>query len=461
VVARADRRIIKHVIAHHAITLLPYTFRSNMSLSHKIEKQIRAERDVRFKKLNLPTEFIAPNYSGRSIVNIPATIIRALGGHFHTPPLDPEMTKGLTTNVQRVVFVIADATGYQRLLDALEANPQNGFHKLLRRGAQLVPITSTFPSTTTAALTTLWSGYTPAEHGFVGYQLFLREQGVRADMIAFSPVATKNLGAQQLVDAGLEPEKFLPIPSLPQTLEHFGIPVYNFIEAPYAGTALARVQIRGAKETYGFVTSSDMWVVLRQVIEQHRAERALFVAYWSAIDGIAHRYGPSHDAVIAELNNLAYSFESEFLRKLSPAAREGTLFLLTADHGQLDTPPERAVFWRAHPELREHLVMDFAGEARAVYLYCRNGEVNMARAYIETRLGDKFFVLDSRDALDAGLFGSGKRAPELKHRIGDLIALPRENYFCEEHEEVKMRGRHGGLGEEEMLVPLIAARLDA
>jgi hypothetical protein len=105
--------------------------------------------------------------------------------------------------------------------------------------------------------------------------------------------------------------------------------------------------------------------------------------------------------------------------------------------------------------------MDFVGEARAAYLYCRNGEVDAAREYIETRLGGQFIVLDSRDALDAGLFGNGKPASELKHRVGDLIALARGNFYWEEREEVKMRGRHGGLAEEEMLVPLIVARLEA
>jgi len=431
-----------------------------MRIAQKVEKHIRAER-ARYRRLNLPPEFITPNYGGRSIVNVPATIIRALGGFFHTPPLDSEITKGFTKGVQRVVAVIVDALGYQRLLDALDANPQNGFNKLLQRGANLVPLTSVFPSTTVAALTSLWSGYTPAEHGFIGFELFLREQSVRANMIKFSPVATQELGAQQLVEAGLKPENFVPIPALPQTLEYFGIPVYNFIEAPYADSALSHVQIRGVKETFGFVTSSDLWVVLRQQIEQHRAERALFVAYWSALDDIGHRYGPSHDATIAELNNLGYSFEYEFLRKLSPAARDGTLFLLTADHGQLDTPPERAIFWRAHAALREHLVMNFVGEARAAYLYCRNGEVDAARAYIEAQLGEQFFVLDSREALEAGLFGRGTPAPELKHRVGDLIALARENFYWEEKEEVKMRGRHGGLTAEEMLVPLMVARLEA
>jgi predicted AlkP superfamily pyrophosphatase or phosphodiesterase len=432
-----------------------------MNVEQVVEKQIRAERAARFAELNLPDEFVAPNYGGRSIVNIASSIVKILGGNLPTPPLDSEIVNDFSANVRRIVLVIVDAMGYRRFRDALDGNPQNGFHALLRSGARLVPLTSTFPSTTTAALTALWSGYAPAEHGFVGYQLFLREYGARADMISFNPVATRELGKEQLIHAGLEPDKFLAVPSLPQTLEPLGVPVYNFIEQPYAESALSRVQIRGMRETFGFVTSSDMWLTLRAQIEKHRAERALFVAYWSAVDSIAHLYGPSSDTVIAETNNLAYSFEREFLNQLSPAARAGTLFLLSADHGQIDSPAARAVYLRDHPELREHLVMDFAGEPRAAYFYCRNGEVDLAREYIASRLGEQFFVLDSQVALKAGLFGAGTVSPEVKHRIGDLIALPRADYyFWDRNDEPKMLGRHGGLAEQEMLVPFIAARLD-
>ncbi len=433
-----------------------------MSLAQDIEKMIRAERETRFGSLHLPDEFIAPNYAGRSIVNLPASIIQILGGQIHTSPLDPEILQGMTDDVQRIVFVIADATGYYRLLNALNANPQNGFHAVLKNGARLVPLTSVFPSTTTAALTALWSGYTPAEHGFVGYQLFLREYGVRAEMISFSPVATKTLGRDQLLDAGLKPEQFSAAPSLPQTLAHANVPVYNMLEQPYVDSALSLVQIRGARGTRSFVTSSDMWIVLRNLVEEHRSERALFVTYWSAIDTLSHTYGPSSDTITAEIDNLGYSFEKEFLLRLSSSTRDGTLFLLAADHGQLDAPPPRAVFLNAHPELRDQLVMDYAGEPRAAYLYCRNGKVDAVRDYIENKLANKFFVLDSQLALDAGLFGSGILSPEVRYRIGDLIALPRENYFMwDRTEEPKMQGRHGGLAEEEMFVPLIAARLDA
>jgi hypothetical protein len=244
-------------------------------------------------------------------------------------------------------------------------------------------------------------------------------------------------------------------------LAHVGAPVYHLIEKPFVESALSQVQIRGARELLGFITSSDMWVALRNCVEAHRRERALFMAYWSAVDTIAHTFGPSSEGIVAEINNFAFSFEREFLVRLSSAARQDTLFLLASDHGQVDSPIHRAVFMHAHPDLRSHLLMDFTGDARAAYLYCRNGEVDAARDYFATRLADRFFVLDARAALDAGLFGPGILAPETEHRIGDLIVLPRDDsYLWDRRDEPNMLGRHGGLAEDEMLVPLMAARLD-
>jgi type I phosphodiesterase/nucleotide pyrophosphatase len=433
-----------------------------MSLTEDIEAQIRAERETRFAGLNLPPEFVAPNYGGCSIVNVPASIVRLFGGLLSTASLDPAFIKPLAADVRRVVLVVIDALGYQRFRDTLTANPDNGFHALLRNGGQLAPLTSVFPSTTTAALTALWSGYTPAEHGFMGYQLFLRDYDVRANMIGFSPVATQGLGREQLVAAGLEPETFLVVPSLPQTLSKINVPVYGLIEQPFVKSALSRVQIRGVKELRGFVTSSDMWIALRTWMMEHPAERAMFVAYWSAVDGIAHTYGPSSETVVAEVNNLAYSFEREFLSLLPSPARKNTLFLFTADHGQVDTPLSRAVRLRDHPELRNRLVMGLTGEARAAYLYCRNGEVEAVRQYFETRLNDRFFLMDSQAALRAGLFGPGRLAPETQYRIGDLVAVSRgPDILWDRTDPPTERGRHGGLLADEMLVPFIAARLDA
>ncbi|MCL4490107.1 MAG: alkaline phosphatase family protein [Chloroflexi bacterium] len=431
-----------------------------MSLADTILAQIQAERQARFLLLDLPPEWIAPNYTGRSILNVAANTLQLLGApHLH-PPLDAAILDGLATDVERIVLVVVDALGYRKLTDALDANPENGFHALMRQGGRILPLTSVFPSTTTAALTSLWSGYTPAEHGLLGFELFLRDFGIRANMIYFSPVAQSKLGTDQLIAAGLNPETFVPVPSLPQTLAQAGVPTFQLIPLPFVKSGLTRVQIRGARELRGFVASSDMWVVLRTLLAQH-AERALFVAYWSAVDGIAHMYGPSSETLTAEINNLAYSFEREFLRSLPRAARRRTLFLLTADHGQIDTPPEHTIYLRDHPDLQSHLIMDATGDARAAYLYCRQGHAAAVRDYFAAHFPEQFVLLDSQAALDQGLFGSGTLAPEARDRVGDLLALARGDYLLDASREgPKLLGRHGSLTPEEMLVPLLAARLD-
>ncbi len=432
-----------------------------IGLAVDIEKRIRAERGAGLRSLGLPAEWIAPDYAGRSIVNVPASIVTIFGGQMSTAPLDSRILQGMTTDIERIVLVVVDALGYDKLKEALATNPQNGFHRLLSNGARLVPLTSVFPSTTTAALTSLCTGYTPAEHGFLGFQLFLREYGVRANMIEFSPVVTQDLGRDQLLAGGLATAEFLATPSLPQLLGPLGAPFYYLLALPYIHSGLSKVQIRGAKQVRGIVSSSDLWVVLREWIQEHRAERAVFAAYWSGLDAIEHYYGPSSETATAEIDNLAYSFEREFLLKLSPAARRGTLFMLTADHGQIDTPLQHSIYLRDHPGLCSHLLMDFAGEPRAAYLYCRQGEKDAAREYLAGHFAEQFFVVDSQAALEAGLFGAGTPAPEARYRIGDWIVLPRADHTLVESRDAKpMPGRHGGLTPGEMLVPLMAGRLD-
>lgn len=432
-----------------------------MSLTDPALTAIRAERETRFGALHLPDDFVAPHYGGHSIVNVPASITQILGGRHPTLGLNSGLIDALASGVRRVVLVIVDALGYDFLLRAWEANPDNSFQGLLKNGGRLAPLTSVFPSTTTAALTSLWSGYTPAEHGAVGFQLFLRGPNLRANMIKFQATALHKLGGEQLPAAGVDPDKFLPVPALPQTLARLGVPTFNLIEQPYENSPLSRMQIRGVKETRAFVTSSDMWLALRKLMEDRPTEKALFVAYWSAVDTIAHAYGPASDAIVAEIDNLAYSFEREFLRRLTPAARQDTLFLLTADHGHAYTPPKEMVFLNQHPFIRERMVMDYAGEPRAAYLYCTQGEVEAVRQYFAERLADKFFVLNSHAALEAGLFGPPPFAPETRYRVGDLIVLARGNHILWERDDVsRTLGRHGGLSETEMLVPLLAARLD-
>jgi hypothetical protein len=73
-------------------------------------------------------------------------------------------------------------------------------------------------------------------------------------------------------------------------------------------------------------------------------------------------------------------------------------------------------------------------------------------------------VLDADEAVARGLFGTRPLTPAARARIGDLVLLPRENWYFHHYlspqtRPLKIIGRHGGLTPEEMLVPFFALRL--
>lgn len=439
-----------------------------MNTADKVEKRIRDKCLLGLS--DLPEgEFVMPNYDGLSIANIPATVAAMLGVNLPkgdawrsppsgAPPLAEDLWSDLAPGVRRVVLVVLDAVGYLAFQAALAEDEDLAFNRLIEAG-RLVPLTSVFPSTTTAALSSVWTGRTPAEHGLLGYELYLREYGTVANMIYFSPPRAKVLGV--LLDWGLEPEKFLPVPGLAEVLAQHGVTTRALIHDAFVKSPLSRIHFRGASEVHGFITSADMWVGLRHMLTQYRDERLFLAAYWGSVDAIAHLRGPASEAWAAEMRNLAYSLEREFLGLLTPADRQGTLLLITADHGQVHAPPQQATLLSQHPHLRDALLLPPTGESRAAYLYPRQGCTGDVRRYLEKHLGQRFVVLESAVALEAGLFGAGPPADRTPDRIGDLIALARgSNLWHWSEKEIKICGRHGGLTAGEMLVPFLAVRLD-
>ena len=80
---------------------------------------------------------------------------------------------------------------------------------------------------------------------------------------------------------------------------------------------------------------------------------------------------------------------------------------------------------------------------------------------MKEQLGHAFVTLTREQVLN-GLLGPGPVYEETVHRLGDLVGLARGNHYLARNEhQFEMRGRHGGLSAQEMLVPFIGVRLDA
>jgi hypothetical protein len=425
-----------------------------------LEHDLRTYRPAGYE--HLPEDFVWPRYEGLSVGNIPATVARLLGARPRRllPPLRADLLDGLTDGVRRIVLLLVDGLGWEQLQRMLAQDDTLIFHRLAERG-RLLPLTTVFPSTTNNVLATLRTGVSPVQHGLLAYELYLREWQMAVECISFSPLAAQ--GSAALEDWGFEGETFLPVPSLAQLLSVQGVLTYQVIAKHIMGGALSQMYFRGMREIYPHVFASDFWYTVREVLQAHRNDRFLLSAYWSAVDTLGHHHGPRHGTALNEVRALSHLLKTSFLNELEPADREGTLLLMLADHGHVTTPAERGIALEDHPALADMLRLPTLGESRAPFFYARPGHLDAARAYLEEHFADQMLYLDQGEVLDSGLLGPGDPYREVEHRLGDLVGLMKADVaFARDHDNLEhLRGRHGGLTAAEMLVPLLAVRLDA
>jgi predicted AlkP superfamily pyrophosphatase or phosphodiesterase len=415
-------------------------------------------KDYRLPDLNLGDEFIYPHYEGGSILNLPSSLCRLLGAPEIGPaPLLPPYTSTLGEGFQRVILVMMDALGFRRFKRWIGDGGLPPWSRLAQEGV-FAPLTSITPSTTSAALTSLWTGRSAAEHGLVGYEMWLKEYGLVANSILQSPMSFKG-DAGSLRRAGFTPENFLPLLTLGQHLAGHDIKAYAFQHHSIVHSGLSQMFFREV-DVRSFNTPADLWVNVRDLVERGSGEKQYVWVYWGEVDYLSHLYGPDDERTVEEFNLFSAAFERIFLNKLKASTGRDTLVVLIADHGQVNTHPDPYYDLGNHPSLTRRLHILPTGENRLAFLHVRPGQREAIQEYVERTWPGQFYFLDSAFAASAGLFGPGEPHADLPNRMGDLILLARgEAYLWWSNKENHLFGRHGGLSPDEMLVPFLAARL--
>lgn len=425
-------------------------------ISQNILQNIKNNPQTGFK---LDPEFISPHYQGYSILNIPASAASLLNTPgFSSSPLAPEFTNPIQGDIKNIIVILLDALGYQQFKIWLAEDPDLIWNQLQKDGL-LAPLTSICPSTTCAAITSFWTDSSPTQHGIMGYEMWLKEYGVTANMIEHKPISYRAPGGN-LSLAGFDPETFLSVGSITDHYRQSGVEVHAFLHYAIINSGLSRMFMRDANR-HGISTSSDMWISIRELLESRPDVKKYVWAYWGQLDGSSHFHGPDSERARAELVTFSKSFEQLFLNELDPTLKKDTLVILTADHGQIRTNRDDQAFHLInHPEFTDLLTLNPTGENRLAYLYIKPGKVETVREYIQKTWPNQFELINPGQAVKGGLFGPGKPHPEIYNRIGDLIAAAKGNaYWWWAAKENPLIGRHGGLSAEEMLVPFLTARL--
>jgi hypothetical protein len=315
----------------------------------------------------------------------------------------PARIEALTREHERVALILLDAFGMKFVR-------RHAKHPLLKR-LEIEPVASQFPSTTTAHLTTLYTGLPVEQHGLYEWRTY---EPLVDDVIRALPFLGSD-GAPIPAD----PREIVPRPSFYERLE---VPSSVLQPAHIWPSAYGSAAFSGATVT----AFKDLAAGIAKL-----GAPGFNYLYWDAIDAAGHQHGPSS----AQFDAAAI----DALNAIESALPKDTLLLITADHGQVDVDPDRLdeldVIW---PELR--LRRPPAGSARDCFLHV--DEPERVRDELATRLGDRAEVRLARD-----LFGD--IGPRLEARIGDVCVLPAPGRMAwlrafPSHER-RFRGHHGGL----------------
>ncbi len=399
-----------------------------------------------------------PDYAGRGLLSVAATVLDVLGLHdAGDPPPLADLDRTLRDGARNVVVVLADGLGWEQL-HRLRANGQLPFiGRLMERGsgAQLLEATTVFPSTTTAAITTMNTARTPQEHGNVAYFTWLEEFGAVAQMLRWGPAATRR--GSFFDDPRNDPRAHVKVPSIHSRARQLGARTYAVEPEIFRAEAMTRMHAAEA-DFRGYLLPSTLSVRLGELLDERPwgIAPAYVYAYWAGVDTAAHWHGPGSREEAAEAAGLDLALARAFA-----ARRQGdTLVLLTADHGHALVDPGRLIDLEGDADLRALLRNPLAGEPRCVFIHTdRAAEV---KRHLTERYPGAFALFDRDELVDAGVFGRGGAAL-VRSRVGEVCAFPRADRGATivrvDGQTVLHRGSHGGMSPAEMRIPVLAWRV--
>ena len=297
------------------------------------------------------------------------------------------------------------------------------------------------PATTATAMVSLHTGLPPLEHGVLGY-------------LGLDPVQHRSVN--QLTGApGIDPQAWMPAPTL---LERFPRRAVQVAPAKHARSHLSGVAYRGW-EFLGH-GRGDRVEAARTALHRGGPD-ALVHLHVDDVDHAGHVHGVDSEpwrTALAEIDALV----GTLLRRLP----RGTRVHVTADHGMVDTSPERTLDLAEHPEVLA-LVAEVTGEARALALHAvpGRGAAEELAARMTELMGERALVLTREQVLAAGLLAPPGTAvpPHVAGRLPDVLALSRGRWGADDYSRRpetarRMVGVHGSLTAAEALVPLVRAQ---
>lgn len=374
---------------------------------------------------------VKPSYK-KSIVNLMASINSYYGGVSQYETLH-EVDLELKKEYKHIFLLIFDGMGYKNLEKLPESTD------FLRKNA-LFSMESVFPPTTTAAMTSYYTGLAPIEHGWLGWSLYFKECANHIDLFTNRCSYTGQPYNQERIAY-----EILSYTSIYEKLKK-------------ADPELSVYTIKPSDIYFPCGPNVHMGVDSLQemrdkIIEISKEDKKTFTAaYWPEPDMTMHEFGPTDQRVSIQLKGI-----NDWIENLAGSLSE-TLLIVSADHGQTEIKEE--IMINEHPELMACLFMPPSLEGRATTFRVKPEAHERFRSYFNHHFKDKFMLYSKKEVIDNKLFGHFGPHPKPDDFLGDYLACALDDAIflykalggSEPHH---FKGHHAGLTDEEMLIPLI------
>ncbi len=382
-------------------------------------------------------EFIQPRYDEGGFAGIPDRIKGAFA----------------SGNYDAVVLFLIDGFGW-RFFERFQDTP---FLKRIAKQGQVEKLISQFPSTTAAHLTTIHTGWNVGQSGV--YEWIYYEPQLDA---LIAPLLFSYAGSyyrNDLSSTGIHPPLLYPRGLFYPELKKQGVNPYVFGMREYTPSTYSNVVMAGA-DINPYKTLAEVFVNLGILLEEQTSPAYVHL-YFDKIDSLAHSYGPTAPQTEAEIETFLLIMEYYFERIFRGNKR--ILFLMTADHGQVEVDPETTIYLNREPRFkgierflktnRRGQLLVPAGSARDMFLYIKDDLLEEAQSFLASRLDGKADVMRMETLIENGYFGS-EVSSRFRERAGNLVILPYRYESIWWYEKDKFEqgfyGHHGGLTPQEM-----------
>ena len=380
--------------------------------------------------------FIKPHYDERGFAGLPDRIKAAFA----------------SGNYDSVVLFLVDGFGW-RFFERFQDAP---FLKRMARQGRVEKLTSQFPSTTAAHLTTIHTGWNVGQtgvHEWIYYEPVV-DAIIAPLLFSYSGLWERDL----LKSTGIHPSLIYPRGMFYPELKTMGVKPYVFGIREYTPSTYSNAVMDGA-ELRAFKTLSEALINVGLLLEQ-QTQPAYVYLYFDRIDMLGHEYGPGAPQTEAEIETFLLMMEYYFERVLKG---KRILFLMTADHGQTEIDPRTTIFLNTNVQFagverflktnRKGQLLVPAGSPRDMFLYIKDDLLEEAHSFLAPRFEGRADVVKTDLLIENGYFGP-EVSSRFRERVGNLVLLPYryESVWWYEKGKFEQRfyGHHGGLTPEEM-----------